>query len=260
MLLLHRSGLPNYIYFADRYIKDKTSPLTNQFVINLMSHLRPAPYYPPDIRFHYSNTGYMLLAAVIEKVSSKPYSLFMKKEVFEPAGMSHTFVSAGTIPDNAQVAVGYKGGWRPAARTFLDGVVGDKGIYSTVTDLYRWDQVLYTGKLLSLQTLAQAFEPAGRKPGSRRNYGFGWRITYLPDSTKVLYHTGWWEGFQTLLVRIQKDSTTLVVLKNRKSGHIDRDLLLSKLFPHLYPGEGENASGNKPSGEEKTEEDEAVNH
>ncbi len=259
MLLSHRSGLPNYIYLADQYIKDKTSPLTNQFVISLMSSVHPAPYYPPDTRFHYSNTGYMLLAAIIEKVSSKPFSLFMKKEVFEPAGMMHTFVGAGNISQKAKVAIGYKGGWRPAARSFLDGVVGDKGIYSTVTDLYRWDQTLYSEKLLSQQTLAQAFEPAGRKPGSRRNYGFGWRISYLPDSTKVLYHTGWWEGFQTLLIRVQQDSTMLVVLKNRKSGHIDKERLLALLYPQRFKQDGGADPANGSEKEAIPEEDETLN-
>ncbi|MHC1707625.1 MAG: serine hydrolase domain-containing protein [Bacteroidales bacterium] len=244
LLLGHRSGLFNYIYFCDRLVHDKQKPITNDDVLRMINIHQPKPYYEPDRTFNYSNTGYIILAAIVEKVSKLSYGDFLKKEIFDPLGMNHSSVITSHEKKNESIAVGYKGGWRIAPMTFLDGVVGDKGVYSSVVDLYKWDRALYTDKILSRSTLQEAFTPYGKPVTSKRNYGYGWRIDRLPDSTKILYHTGWWEGFQTLLARIEKDSTTIVVLKNKKSGHIDRLGLLKLLYPEIFPDDAGKINGN----------------
>ncbi|MCX6273224.1 MAG: serine hydrolase [Bacteroidetes bacterium] len=252
MLIGHRSGLPNYIYFSDRYVKDKETPITNSFVLALMTSLKPPVYYIPDRRFNYSNTGYMVLAAVVEKVSGMPFADFIRMEEFNALGMNHSFVASPGINTDQLVATGYKGGWRIAPKTFLDGVVGDKGVYSSVEDLFLWDQGLYSGKILKPATLLEAFKPYGKALNSPKNYGFGWRMYHLSDSTKVLYHSGWWEGFQTLLVRVMKDSTTVVVLKNRKSSHVSKDDVLRILYPESCPADKKS----RQSEENSTDDDE----
>jgi CubicO group peptidase (beta-lactamase class C family) len=234
LLLCHRSGLPNYIYFTDKYVRDKQTPLTNSFVVTLMSSLKPPPYFLPDRTFNYSNTGYAVLAAIVEKVTKLSYPEFVRKEIFQPLGMTHSGFAEWHPSDSLDRAVGYNRGWNEAAFTFLDGVMGDKGIYASPGDLFLWDQGLYKGTILSTHTLRDAFEPRGKKADSKKNYGFGWRMMKLEDKTQILYHTGWWEGFQTLLVRIPKDRTTIVVLKNRKAGIIDKAAILKVLYPESF--------------------------
>ncbi|VAX21340.1 hypothetical protein MNBD_IGNAVI01-2738, partial [hydrothermal vent metagenome] len=92
-LLIHRSGLPNYMYFADEYWRDsRNRTIDNNDVIDLMIKYKPQPYYLPGRRYNYNNTNYALLASIIEKVSHKTYAEFMKKEIFKPLGMNDTYV------------------------------------------------------------------------------------------------------------------------------------------------------------------------
>ncbi len=242
MLLQHRSGLPNYIYFCDPYFLGRTEPISNQFVIHLMSKLKPPAYYPPDYKYNYSNTGYMILAAIVEKVTGMPFASFMREEVFKPLGMSRSYVITDTQRPQGSLAKGYRFGFKEAGVTYLDGVVGDKGVYASARDLLRWDRALYTGYLLKPEVLAEAFIPHPSDRDKNKKYGFGWRIEYLGEGTKVLYHSGWWEGFQAYLARIPGDTTTIIVLKNVKNGGIERKAILSKLYPRAFTAEGEEKS------------------
>jgi len=231
MLLQHRSGLPNYIYFCDDYIHDKDHMISNSFVMALMTIGKPPAYYPPDIRFDYSNTGYMVLASVVERVSRKPFADFLRENIFEPLDMKDAFLVNQKDTTSVRKAFGYQYRKRPLAVVFLDGVLGDKGIYASVEDLFKWDQALYDGKLLKPETLDEAFMPLSRKSTARHNYGYGWRVYYRADSLKILYHAGWWQGFESMLVRIPEHRTTMVFLKNTKSGSLpDRDSLINLLY------------------------------
>ena len=231
LLLEHRSGLPNYIYFCDSYVKDKVKPINNAFAISLMKVVKPPVYFPPDRRFDYSNTGYMILASIVEKVSGVPFASFLHSNIFKPLGMNDTYLATEDDQRKQRSASGYSRGRRSVGTTFLDGVIGDKGIYSSVEDLFKWDQALYDGKLLKDQTLNEAFEPKGKKAEARENYGYGWRMFYWGD-VKVIYHAGWWEGFQSLLIRIPEDRITIAVLKNRLvSSAPAKDSILKSLYP-----------------------------
>jgi len=126
---------------------------------------------------------------------------------------------------------GYEYGRIEANPDFLDGVVGDKGVYSNLYDLYLWDQGLYKEIIISKATLNLAFKPYGKKKTAKKNYGYGWRNYYLPDSTKIIYHAGWWHGYQSLLVRSEKDTSTIVVLKNKRNKVvIDQNRILNILY------------------------------
>ena len=230
-LLCHRSGLLNYIYFCDSQPIDKTLPLSNTRVINCLIDSAPRPYYQPNVRFNYSNTGYLILASIVEKVSGMHFRDYMQKNVFEPLGMKNTYVYNYNFSyESPNVVKGYEYGRIEANHDFLDGVVGDKGVYSNLYDLYLWDQGLYKNIIISKDVLDLAFEPYGKKKNAKKNYGYGWRNYYLPDSTKIIYHAGWWHGYQSLLVRCEKDSSTIVVLKNKRNRTIiQQDKLLEIL-------------------------------
>ena len=98
LLLSHRSGMMNYVYFTDDIWKEKMKPMSNMDVMKLIAQHKPAPYAQPDKVFHYNNSNYMVLAAIIEKVTGKSYTHFMENAIFKPLGMKNTHVFS-RIPD-----------------------------------------------------------------------------------------------------------------------------------------------------------------
>ncbi|MDJ1469513.1 serine hydrolase domain-containing protein [Xanthocytophaga flava] len=222
-MLTHRSGLPNYMYAFEKIIRDKNKPLTNAEVIDLFIKHKPGIYYLPNKKFNYSNTGYFLLAAIVEKITGERFKEYVAKHIFGPAGMTHSFIFDGT--DSAKVAkaaIGYVGGRyiRPVTDNYyLEGVTGDKGVYSTVEDMFKWDQALYSGKILKACTLEEAFTPKHFDVKTYANYGFGWRTYYAPGGEPLVFHAGWWHGFKSYFMRNQRDHSTIVILSNRASNH-----------------------------------------
>lgn len=232
-LLTHRSGLPNYTYFCDQYVTDRRAHLTNQEVIRLLTLHKPAPYYLPGTHFDYSNTGYCLLAAIVEKVAGVPFGDFLGANIFKPLGMSRTLVydQAGpVIPDRA---AGYSAGRRKYDDTYLNGVVGDKGVYSTVEDLFRWELSLYTEKLVRKEVLEEAFTPAHQEP-REKNYGFGWRIHTPPGGQPLVFHGGWWQGFNAYVMHGRQDHSTIILLSNVTNGSLHSVQALEEILrnPH----------------------------
>ncbi len=215
MLLNHRSGLPDYLHWVPQYVKDGRTPIYNKQMLALMAKHKPPLQFKPGTRFRYSNTNYALLASVIEAVSGLSYKQFMERYIFDPLGMKSTFVfdPADGLPDAATIS--YKYNWVRDPVMFADGVYGDKGIYSTAQDLYRWDQSFYQNRLLDNETMELAYGPCSfEKPGIR-NYGLGWRMLCYPDGYKIIYHNGWWHGNNTCFYRFIKDNFTIIVLGNK---------------------------------------------
>ncbi len=171
----------------------------------------------------------MVLGSIIEKVSGMPYAQFMKENVFKPADMVHTAVYSKAVYDKIPVNVlGHdRGQWRySVAQNFLDGPVGDKGIYSTVGDLYLFDRALRDGRLLKQATMDSAYVPRNPTIHGHFSYGYGWRIFEAPGQ-QVIYHTGWWHGFRHIYLRDIKDDITIVLLSNLSNGSL---LKLDDLF------------------------------
>ncbi|MCD6347112.1 MAG: beta-lactamase family protein, partial [Bacteroidales bacterium] len=215
MLLNHRSGLPNYMYMADSLWSDQSKPITNRDVLDLLVKYHPDRYYPPNYRYNYSNTNYALLALIIEDVSKMAYGLFVKTHIFHPLDMQNSLVyNKKDTPFNYNTVKGYYSGRRRADNTYLNGVVGDKGIYSSVVDLYKLDVALRNGRLVSKDLLAQAFEPQHKDLYQWDNYGLGWRINAVDSLNKVVYHSGWWKGFRSYFIRELGTGKTLIVLSN----------------------------------------------
>ncbi|MGJ1265869.1 serine hydrolase domain-containing protein [Sphingobacterium spiritivorum] len=222
MLLTHRSGLPNYVYFADGVWKDKKKGMSNMDAIRLLTEHKPGRYGKPDGRFHYNNSNFMVLGAIIEKVSKQDYAVFLKENVFDPAGMKHTAAYSKAVYEKIPVKViGHDKVWRRSVvQNFLDGPLGDKGIYSTVEDMFLLDIALREGRLLKQETLDSAYVPRNdpNKKGAF-GYGYGWR-TFNHNDQQVVYHTGWWHGFRNLYVRDLKNDVTIVLLSNMTNGSL----------------------------------------
>jgi CubicO group peptidase (beta-lactamase class C family) len=213
MLLTHRSGLPDYRYFCDGAYCCKNIEINNQQVIDLICEKKPGLYYKPNTHFDYNNTNYLLLASIIEKVSGITYEQFLRTKIFEPLGMKNTFVyDKMDFPQG--VALGYSAGWRRIWNDYQNGTIGDKNIYSTINDLYIWDTTLYTNKLLKQETLRLAYLPYSPELKTR-NYGFGYRLKCLPTGDDIVFHGGWWRGYNHLYYRRLRDKTAIIVLSNR---------------------------------------------
>jgi len=220
MLLSHRSGLPDYTKWVPNYTHDMQTPINNEKMIELMARYKPSLEFTPNRRFKYCNTNFAVLARVIEKVSDMAYSDFMNKYIFQPLGMSNTFVynPAKGLPPNATIS--YKYNWRRDPDMFADGVYGDKGIYSTTEDMYRWDQSFYQNKLLSNDIIELAYGPCSfEKPGIK-NYGLGWRMLCYANGAKIIYHNGWWHGNNTSFYRFIQENMTIIVLGNKFTNSI----------------------------------------
>lgn len=216
MLLCHRSGLPNYTYFMDSIFEDKKTAVYNNIVLDSLIQIHPQWYYPPDITFEYSNTGYMLLASIVEKVSGQMFYNYVKKNIFDRIGMKRSFFNIYTL-DTIDIATGYLYGKMQAVNNLIDGVVGDKGLYSSVYDMFKWDQALSTEKLLKMENIKKAFSPQGKDNSQDENYGYGWRLHTSDYGDRVVYHGGWWRGFQNVYIHVPEKKWCIIVLSNRKT-------------------------------------------
>lgn len=222
MLLTHRSGLGDYHYFCDApdsLWPDKNQTITNEDAIQIMANIVPMYYYLPDVQFDYCNTNYMLLASIIEKASGQEFEAFMKEHIFEPCKMTNTRIYNRDNKDElANACRGYNGAYSECMDIYLNGCVGDKGVYTTVDDLFKLDRALYNGDLIDPELLVLAQEPHSDIDYKGGSYGYGWRLKWLEDETKVVYHTGWWKGFRSYFIRIPDRDWTIIVLDNVKRG------------------------------------------
>ena len=220
MLLSHRSGLNNYMYFADEVWPNRfVNPISNDDVLRLYAQHQPAVYHQPNTRYEYSNTGYMVLASIAEKVTGKAFENYMQEAVFTPLQMHNTSIyRKGKSHEVTEKVIGYTGNRRVAEDTYLNGVVGDKGVYSSVEDLYKLDQALANGTIVSKQLLEIAFTGHNEDRKNKDNYGLGWRIKSMKDGGKVVYHTGWWKGFRSYFIRDLRSGRTIIALDNIKRG------------------------------------------
>ena len=212
-LLNHRSGLPNYLYYMEKGKWVRTQQATNMDVMNTLITWQPPKAANADKRFQYCNTNYVILALIVEKVSGLAFPEFMKKTIFEPLGMSHSFV----IGPNEQGS--HMQSFQPNnalwSLDFSDGPYGDKNIYSTPRDLLLWDRALNEGKVLSQQTLDSAYTPySNEKPGIH-NYGLGWRMLNYPTGKKIIYHNGHWHGFNSAFSRLPDEKATIIIIANK---------------------------------------------
>lgn len=243
-LLDHRSGLPNYLYFCGDYWKDPNKLMTNQDIIDIMAKYHPHSYFKADTRYSYCNTNYAVLGSIIEKVSGMSLEKFLKKTFFEPLGMKHTYLfnaHRDKIGAHQSLTYDYRG--RLIPDQCFDGVVGDKNVYSTVDDLLKWDQALYSGQLFTKATLEAAYTPYSNEHPGVKNYGLGWHLLVYPNDSKVVYHNGWWHGNTSVFYRFIDDTTTLIILSNRFNKTIYNVQPLWKILHEANFEQGDDGEG-----------------
>lgn len=236
MLLNHRSGLPNYLYYMEKMGWNKKVAATNQDVLNTLINWHPPYAYTPGKHFNYCNTNYVVLALIIEKVTGIPYPKYMKDNFFIPLHMEHTFVK--TQADSASVVYSYQPNGAPWPPDFSDGPYGDKNIYSTPRDLLQWDQALYEGKLIKPALLDSAFTPYSNERPGIKNYGLGWHLLMLPNNKKVIFHNGRWHGFNAAFARLTDEHITIIMTCNKMNMGVYQ--ISKKMYNLFGPYDGKN--------------------
>ena len=148
MLLTHRSGLPRYDSMADEHWPDRKKPFSNEALIKMLAEKRPEVYGTPDAGYFYNNINYALLASVVERASGQHFEDFMRERIFEPLGMTHSFIYSmrgeTTVPPSLPVEAHghdlYRKGPEKTPNNYLNGVMGDKIMFSNVEDLWIFNQ------------------------------------------------------------------------------------------------------------------------
>ncbi|MEN9938317.1 MAG: hypothetical protein RLZZ387_4896 [Chloroflexota bacterium] len=212
-LLTHTSGLVDY---EEIIPPETTTPLRDQDVLELMLGERRL-YSPPGTAYHYSNTGYCLLALVVERVADRPFAAFLHDRIFAPLGMAGTVAYEAGISTVPRRAYGYSRRGHGFVRTdqsITSSTLGDGGVYSSVEDLALWDRALAEEQLVSARTLEAAFAPAVDLPDGSGGYGFGWYVA-AREGLRLVYHTGETVGFRTAILRYLDRRLSVVVLCNR---------------------------------------------
>ena len=225
-LLTHTSGLPDYYDVLEQEAAD-TMPDTAAAMRFLAGWGEP-PLFAAGERFEYSNTGYDMLALVVERVSGERFGQFLEDNIFEPLGMTSTVVRDSTEPAIAHRALGYtrKDGsfelfdWEP-----LIHIIGSGGVYSSVEDLARWNRALDTDAPVSRSTLKEAWTPVRLTDGEDYPYGFGWRLGDYGGLGRRVWHSGAWVGFSTHIARYPERGVSVIVLAN-----LDEDDFLSEEY------------------------------
>ena len=247
-LLHHTSGIPDYApllrkhWVAREEGSTKRKIATNKDALRVLERIKPPLQFHPGSRFSHCNTGYAPLALVVEKVDGIPFGEFLQTQIFRPLKMNHSWLynsksdskmkhrvfGFARIPDGS--------GLVPNDRSFLNGMYGDGGIFTTTRDLLKWDRALYSESLVSDQTLQEAFTSGTLNDGALCGYGFGWKITEDRHGHKVVSHQGGWLGFKALMERKIEGKWLVVILTNDTNQNFDAirkaigNILQGKIF------------------------------
>lgn len=215
-LLNHTSGLPKYFWVAEHEWQQEKAP-SNSEMMALLESSKAQRYFKPGRNFDYSNTGYFVLASIVEKVSGNSFSAFVKKNIFDPLDMKDSFVFSSENDNTIENQLdGYRlyRGWRHLKinTTVNDAIVGDKNVYSSSKDLLKWTLGLNSGKLLSKESLNLMHSKGETVYGRKVPYGFGLRINTKDQNT--IYHYGKWNGFSTGLTEYHDDELVVIILEH----------------------------------------------
>lgn len=218
-LLTHSSGIWDY----EALIPDtQKTQVLDEDVLKLIK-TKDSTYFKPGTQFRYSNTGYCLLALIVQKVSGEPFAIFVKKNIFDPLKMksSREYIDGENIPDRAY---GYH--WNNNAYHFADQSVtsatkGDGGVYTSLKDYLKWNNALDKNQLLSKSLMDSIFTGhVTIKNGVR--YGYGWFIGKESDGTTCMFHSGESTGFHNIVYRNPQRHLLIVIFSNRDDNAIAR--------------------------------------
>ena len=208
-LLTHTSGIVDY---EDVIPDGTTAQLHDADVLRLLES-QNSTYFKPGSDYRYSNSGYALLALIVERASRKSFATFLSDRIFQPLGMRNTVAHEEGVSTVANRAYGHRmrsESWTRRDQSVTSAVLGDGGIYSSIDDLAKWDAALYDSRLLNEESRRLAFTPHVATDQADVRYGFGWRVT-----GETVWHSGETSGFRNVIVRNPGQRLTVVILTNR---------------------------------------------
>lgn len=231
-LLTHTSGLPDYEdIYEEKFPGVATGAIpqiTDDGVLKLLEQ-QTKGMFAPGTQWHYSNSGYAVLARIVEAVSGMSFPEFLKQRIFDPVGMQNTIAFVKGRNEVPHRAFGYRqqrGHWIDSDQSATSAVLGDGGIYSSIDDLQKWDAALAKHTLLSAAEVNAALTAVVVPGGARRNdgtpvqYGFGWFLDPYHGRARV-YHDGETSGFRTTIQRFVDERLTIIILSNRREADVD---------------------------------------
>lgn len=237
-LISHTSGLPDYQLYEDQMTKNRDKIFSNKDVLpSLKSWKKPLTFEPGE-KWQYSNTNFCLLALLVEKLSGLEFRKYLQKNIFDPAKMMDTYFQADSLHrSHKNMAKNYV---HPFLYSFsiknvdslkqyrwilynASGFVGQGGIISTNGDLLKFDNALYSGKILRPATLMEAFTPTVLKNGKNANadigigeasYGLGWFILNDTTDGRIVWHSGGRPGALGIFIRNISKKQTVIMFDN----------------------------------------------
>jgi N-acyl-D-amino-acid deacylase len=221
-LLNHTSGLMDYGELAEKHWKGKI--FDNREMLKLFKKHKPDLHFIPGDKFAYSNTGYVTLSAVIERVTGKSFANYLYMNIFSPLDMKNTRV-VNLLSEKEVLPTRVYGQHNGKLHdlTYLDGVTGDGAVYSSARDLLRWHTALINYKLIPEVEQLSAFKPATLNDGSLSYYGFGWGLD--KKNPHKVSHMGGWVGFRTSLTSDFKNNEVAIALTSDTGGVKFRELV-----------------------------------
>ncbi len=220
-LLTHTSGL---LAYEDLIPAGTTVQVKDHDVVELLRR-QDKTMFPPGGKFHYSNTGYAFLAMIAQTVSGVSFAQFLHDNIFQPIGMHDTVAYEAGISTVPHRALGYSAvihkdtvrrAFEMTDQSLTSAVLGDGGIYSSIKDMFHWDQALYTEKLISRKMLRQAFTASSASSDFKGSgYGFGWYVGQQ-RGVPCVWHYGGTCGFSTHIERYPERQFSLIMLCNRR--------------------------------------------
>ena len=261
-LLNHTSGVPDYFDDADWFIniwKEEKRVPGNDEILRFLCETKAEPYFAPGEGISYSNTGYNLLALLVERASGVPYEEFLQKNVFDPAGMTATRCchirrdgvpfenyARATVFENGKCVADVDSG-KDGDVVAFDGLNGDDYVYTTVFDMLRWDRVLREGSVLTAEEQQQMYTPGKLNNGEDAvydedeglGYGFGWAVGRDEDLGLVVSHSGGMPGVGTWFERFIDADRVIVFLTCR-------DILDARAYYGFFHALRDVAMGDEP--------------
>jgi CubicO group peptidase (beta-lactamase class C family) len=218
-LLTHTSGLPEYLDFEQFFRTDTI--FTNQMLLQYLTCDIPIMTATPGVEFKYTNTNYALLASIIEQITGQSFPDYVRANLLVPAGMTHTyFYTEIQNNTNFNVSKGHLIDGKEVPDNILNSVLGDKSMYSTAEDLYKWYQAFFIdNKIISKRYVHQAISPHNQINGviPSEAYGYGLRIEVNELTGNLVYHGGLWRGFHHVMTYRPKDRLFLLFLSNYRN-------------------------------------------
>jgi CubicO group peptidase (beta-lactamase class C family) len=257
-LLNHTGGLPDILKLnndpdANEYYSVNLvgKIATNNDVITFFSKYKPKIKFEPNTRFEYSNTGYVFLASIIERISGLTFAEYLDKVIFKPLKMNNTLLGSYRLFPQKINNYAYDYVYSDSLKKYcspdslkdikiiilLEGIVGGGGVHSTVYDLLKWDRALYTDTLISNSSMKEIFQRAELNDKTKIPYGFGWYLEDNPNFGKTAFHFGCWVGYSTFIERDIDNDKTIIILQNHSPVSFPVNELRHIIYNKQYPTE-----------------------